>query len=134
VPLFLINSALFSGETAATVGGHVDIAPTVLHVLDIPAPPAWQGSSLFAPERNGRTFFYSPWADALFGFREAEQKMIFNASTNQTEIYNLQDDPGELVNLAEDEPTFVQIGEQRMAAWVQGHGRFIDQLFALEND
>ncbi len=133
VPLYLINAGLFSGETAVTVGGHVDIAPTILNVLDINPPSSWQGSSLFASERNGRTYFYSPWADALFGFREAEYKMIFNASTNQTVLYDLQQDPAERTSLAVAEAAFVQIGEQRLAAWVQGHARFIDQLFAEES-
>ncbi|MCA9944146.1 MAG: sulfatase [Anaerolineales bacterium] len=130
VPLYLIHAGLFSGETADSIGGHVDIAPTILHVLDIDAPDSWQGSSLFAPDRNGRTFFYSPWADALFGLREAERKLIFNASSNQTAVYNLQDDPAELENLAAQDAAFVQVGQQRLAAWVQGHGRFTENLFA----
>jgi arylsulfatase A-like enzyme len=134
VPLYVINAGLFSGETAVTVGGHVDIAPTVLHVLDFDAPPEWEGSSLFAPDRNGRTYFYSPWSDALFGFREGEYKMIFNASTNQAALYHLQDDPAELVNLATQDTAFIEYGEQRLAAWVQGHGRFIENLFAQGSD
>lgn len=133
VPLYLVHAGLFSGETAVPVGGHVDIAPTILHVLDIEAPSGWQGSSLFAPQRNGRTYFYSPWADALFGLREAERKLIFNASSNETAVYNLQDDPAELTNLAGQDAVFVQTGQQRLAAWVQEHGRFIEHLFAQEN-
>ena len=132
VPLLLINPALFSGETAVTVGGHVDIAPTILHLLELPAPQTWQGSSLLAPTRSNRTYFFSPWADTLFGFREGAQKMILNASTNEVAVFNLAEDPGELTNLAMQEEPLIQYGEQRMAAWVQVHGRFMDALFAQE--
>ena len=58
VPLVFINPGLLGGEEIPTVGGHVDIAPTVMDILNLPAPVGWQGQSLFNNERHGRVYFF----------------------------------------------------------------------------
>lgn len=128
VPLIIINPRLFSGEENPTIGGHVDIAPTIMHLLNLPAPDAWQGQSLFATDRSNRTYFYTPWSEFLFGFREDNLKFIFNATDNSYEIYDLRHDPYETTNLAGQLPDVVSTGHKRLAAWVQYQDRFIRDL------
>ena len=53
----LSTAPVLSGPTVKkTLATHLDLAPTILHILGItpPAPPHWYGSNLFAtfPERQ----------------------------------------------------------------------------------
>jgi phosphoglycerol transferase MdoB-like AlkP superfamily enzyme len=52
VPLLIWNPRLFpSGERVATLGGHVDLNPTLADVLNLPPEREWQGHSMFDPAR-----------------------------------------------------------------------------------
>lgn len=133
VPLILINPILFKGEEDSTLGGLVDIAPTIMYILDLPTPEGWQGQSLFNSDRSGRVYFFSPWWNFLFGYREGHLKFIFNASTGKYELYDLRVDPIETTNLADQRPDIVKIGHRRLAAWVQYHNKFIEELLKKQN-
>lgn len=129
VPLILINPKLFKSERRQLVGGLVDVAPTVADLLGIAAPGSWQGRSLFSSDRAGRVYFFAPWSDFLFGYREGDWKLIFNATTNRVEVYDLKSDPFEVNNLASAHPQFVTRGQQHLAAWVQAQARFYARAF-----
>ena len=129
VPLILINQSLFKGEEYTTVGGLVDLAPTIMNILDLPSPAEWQGRSLFSNNRSGRVYFFAPWADYLLGFREENLKLIYNATKNSNEVYDLLVDPNETNNLANQFPRFISVGHQRLATWVQYQDKFMKELF-----
>jgi phosphoglycerol transferase MdoB-like AlkP superfamily enzyme len=130
VPFILINPALFSGEKFSTIGGLIDIAPTVMDILDLPPSDKWQGRSLFQGARTGRVYFFAPWSGLRFGYRDGNLKLIFDASNNTSEVYDLEKDPRETENLAKALPEFAQEGHQRLAAWVQFQDRFFRDLLA----
>jgi lipoteichoic acid synthase len=119
VPLMLINPDLFHGERLPVVGGLIDIAPTILDVLNLAPPPEWQGRSLWDRGRSGRVYFFAPWSRHLFGLRENDTKVIYDASDNHFEIYNLAEDPHETTNLARQAGQATEMWSQRLAAWVQ---------------
>jgi lipoteichoic acid synthase len=131
VPLVLINPQLFRGEESTGLGGLIDIAPTIMETLHLPAGRDWQGRSLFSQDRISRVYFYAPWSDCLFGYREGNRKCIFNATANEFEIYDLQNDPQETINLAKQSSELVQQIPQRLAAWVQYQDRFIKKMVAV---
>ncbi len=118
VPCIFIHPSLGAVKSDA-VGGLVDVAPTVMTMMGLPAPDEWHGSDLFAAGRADRVFFFAPWSDFLFGYREGNYKYIHNASNNISEIYDLAADPLESDNLAPLLPDEVQISHQRMAGWAQ---------------
>ena len=128
VPLIFINPVLFSGEEYSTIGGLIDIAPTILDILDLQLPQKWQGSSLFSNNRVNRVYFFTAWSNYLFGFRQDNIKFIFDASNNKYEIYDLYKDPQETHNLTEQQPDFVKEGTQRLAAWVQFQNKLFNDL------
>jgi arylsulfatase A-like enzyme len=134
VPFVLINPRLFKGETYDAVGGMVDVAPTVLDLMSLPAPPRWQGRSLFDPGRGGRSYFFAPWSDYLFGMRNGNFKTIYNATTGSHELYDLSADPRETKNLAADMPDVVNAAQQRLAAWVQFQGKLYRSLGDREQE
>ncbi len=127
IPLVLINPRLFRGETSDAIGGLVDIAPTVIDILGLAPAATWQGRSLLAAVRPPRTYFFSPLAELLFGYREGDLKYIYNASRDSLEIYDLARDPNERQSIDHDPQRRDAILE-RLAAWVQYQDRFIRSL------
>ena len=133
IPLVLINPVLFKGDKNDTIGGMVDLAPTIFCLLNFPAPADWQGKSLFAKNQPSRTYFFSPWYDFLFGLRDGNHKYIFNATANLHEFYDLNADPMETKNLADEMPEAVQHANLRLASWVQYHDRYMKNLIQKKN-
>jgi arylsulfatase A-like enzyme len=133
VPCVFINPG-FAPERRKEVGGLVDVAPTIMDILGYAPHDKWQGTSLFAEQRENRVYFFAPWNDYLFGYREGNEKFIYDASHNSTEIYNLKDDPEETRNLAPGSPEKIKIGHQRLAAWSQFVNQFIDSVIRKPNN
>jgi arylsulfatase A-like enzyme len=104
VPLMLINPRLFHGETNSTLGGIIDVAPTILDILGGSAPVSWQGRSLFDGDRTGRVYLFTSRSKVLFGYRDGSHKFIYDAGANAMEPYDLQSDPRESVNIARGSP------------------------------
>jgi arylsulfatase A-like enzyme len=125
VPLIFVAPATFAGETNASVGGLVDLAPTILELLGRPLPGEWQGRSLLAENRSGRTYFFSPWSDLLFGLRDGDLKLIYNASNDSYEVYDLSTDRYEERDVAGRHSKFREQGLDRLAAWVQFQETYI---------
>lgn len=133
IPLMLINSHLFHGETDGTIGGIVDIAPTIFDILGLPLPAQWQGRSLFSEQRPGVAFFFAPWRGVQFGYRKGDEKLIFNATTGNIEVYDLARDPAEARNLF-DPATADQVALlQPVADWVQSQRQRIATLVAASS-
>ena len=87
-------------------------------------PANWQGRSLFADGRHNRVYFCAPWSDFLFGYRDGNKKLIYNATKNTFEVYDLSADPQETNDLAASESAFIRVGRQHMAAWVQYQAKY----------
>jgi lipoteichoic acid synthase len=129
VPCIFINPA-FKGEHVQTIGGLIDLAPTIVDQLGYAPADQWQGKDLLTEEENSRVYFFTPWADFLFGYREGNKKFIFNATKNLTEIYDLKKDPFETRNIAMEFPEKATVCHQRIAGWVQSHNQFMSLLLA----
>lgn len=125
VPLVLIHPGLFHGETYSTVGGLLDLAPTVLDLMRLPPPGTWQGHSLFSRHRSERVYFFAPWSDYQFGYRYGNRKYIYNATNDSHELFDLSSDPAEATNLGQSLAGAVAAGQQQLAAWVQFQDAFI---------
>ena len=105
------------GSRSATVGGHVDISPTILDLLGVPAPASWQGRSLFATERPGRAYFYAANDLYLLGVREGRWKFVYDVTRGRDTLYDLQEDPSEQKNVASQNEALCRTYRQRVAAW-----------------
>jgi arylsulfatase A-like enzyme len=118
VPLMIWSPRLFSGGgRSATIGGHVDVNPTVADLLDLPPAPSWQGRSLFAPGRPPRTYFYAARDSYLLGVRENALKYVYDATRGRDALYDLAADPDERRNLAADHSDTCRRLRSRLAAW-----------------
>ena len=131
VPMMVWSPRLFpKGERSQTVGGHVDINPTIADVLGVPLSPSWRGRSLFDPRRSGRAYFYAANDDYLLGVREGKWKYIYNATRGSDELFDMQADPDELRNLAAGNAELCQRLRQHLAAWRDDTGRHLAQIRA----
>lgn len=130
VPLMFFNSQLFNGQSAEAVGGLIDVAPTVLDIVGIGKPVTWQGKSLFGENRSERAYFFSPWRGFLFGYREGDTKVIYNAAAGKLEKYNLGRDPREKTNIAGNAADATALIEP-IASWVQFQRGFIAEAVAM---
>lgn len=131
VPCILINSA-FKGEHKNGIGGLVDLAPTIMNLLGHSPSDNWQGKDLFTAKKSDRVYFFTPWSDYLFGYREGDKKFIFNATKNLTEMYDLKKDPFETTNIATEFPDEIDLSHQRIAGWVQSLNTYINSLIAVK--
>jgi arylsulfatase A-like enzyme len=128
VPLVVFCPRLFpDGGRRDTVGGHVDLNPTLADLLGVPADTAWEGRSLFDPKRPPRTYFYAANDDYLLGVREGRFKYVYNATRGRDELYDLVADPDERVNRAASDPERCRRLRQRLAAWRDFAGRRLEQ-------
>jgi hypothetical protein len=90
----------------------------------------WEGKSLFGAGRKDRAYFFAPWTDFKFGYREGPYKIIYNATLNTIEVFNLDVDPQEHNNLAGEMPELVEQGYDRLAAWVQHQDKHFKETLA----
>jgi arylsulfatase A-like enzyme len=130
IPLILMNPLLFADERSEVLGGMVDVAPTIMDVMQMSAPAGWQGRSLFAEDRSERVYLFCPYQDVYVGYREGEMKYIFNATRDEIEVYDLSVDPGETMNLYAQMPEVEKVVKERLAAWFQ----YQQQLFETLSD
>jgi choline-sulfatase len=109
VPLIFHWPAGSSARVASTShpAGLIDVAPTILDFLKIPAPPSFAGRSLLRDSANAAVYSESLYSHDAFGWsplrslRSGPYKYI---AAPQPELYNLADDPKERTNLIAKQP------------------------------
>jgi len=115
-------------EASQELVRHIDVAPTVLELLDLPALPGQHGTSLL--ERHDPRLLsaetHRPEAPRdLFCLRDRRTKLIYSPETGRFEMYDLVSDPGELEDVFErDGARVVEWQEllREMAARSKGPG------------
>jgi choline-sulfatase len=87
----------------------VDVGPTVLDLVGVPAPPAMRGRSLLPAVRGeklaprpifGELLPATAWPHHAVMMVEGNHKLIHRVSDRRWEMYDLRRDPGEKANLA----------------------------------
>lgn len=126
VPLVLLHPSLKGMEKRqATLGRHLDIAPTLLDMLNVPAPPEWQGVSLLRPGAPERAYFLSVGNEVTLGLRDGDWKYHYYVDTLREELFDVAADPEELHNLAADEPDRCAAYRRRLGGWVTYQREFL---------
>jgi arylsulfatase A-like enzyme len=129
VPLLFWYPRLYkSAARSATIGSHVDLAPTIADIAGFPAAPDWQGRSLFAPMRVPRAYFYVAEDHFTLGVREENWKYLFDLREGAEELYDLATDPTEQHNVSASYPERCARLRQRLAAWTDANRRQYDRI------
>ena len=99
---------------------HIDVPPSVLHLLGLPPHPAQQGINLFAPDvpvtRSIFLVTHTPLA-TLYGIARDRHKLIWDARRRTTALYDLEADPGETRDRSLDEPEILRGLAKRLNTW-----------------
>jgi arylsulfatase A-like enzyme len=117
VPLILYGPGLPAGTSVSTPVSLVDLAPTVLGLLDIEPParidgrdlrPFWVGEEAEEGKGAGDRVLLAETGpmkeDVLRSVRRGHHKLIVNIETGSRELYDLREDPRETRNLAAEQP------------------------------
>jgi lipoteichoic acid synthase len=129
VPLLIWYPRLYrSAMRSATIGSHVDLAPTIADIAGFPAAPDWQGRSLLDPAHPPRAYFYVAEDHFTLAVREGNWKYIFDLREGTEELYDLTRDPTEQHDLAAAQPERCTRLRQRLTAWTDANRRRYDAI------
>jgi arylsulfatase A-like enzyme len=123
VPLMLWRPGQDAEARSSTVGGQVDLAPTIAGLIGVAAAPDWQGRSLFDSRRTGRVYFYVAEERFSLGLREDDWKYLLDLRAGLDELYDLNRDRDEQHNLALAESARAARMRERLAAWLEANRR-----------
>ena len=122
VPLIIrLPGAAAAGRVVQETARTVDLLPTVLDTLGLPALPAAAGAVLVTPDgavavgadREVFARAANPVFPHRFALQRRHHKYIVTVETGAEELYDLNDDPGELHNLAGEPALAPLLGELR---------------------
>ena len=86
----------------------VDIAPTILDHLGLPAPASWEGQSLLKPSRerftHHQTYFFPNRFAVIYRDEHKLFKFIATPEYGNEELYDLNEDGKEVRNLVAEKP------------------------------
>jgi arylsulfatase A-like enzyme len=135
IPLMFVNPQLIPRRLdVTTMARQIDIAPSLLDLLGVDAPPSWQGTSLFAAQRPGRAYLFSIAGDFRLGLAEGDFVYIRNYSHNREELYNIATDFGERDDLSARSvynPLMAR-ARTRLEAWLSFQNKYL-AAFACED-
>jgi arylsulfatase A-like enzyme len=110
VPLIVkFPGARHGGRRIAEPVELLDIAPTILSLLNLPVPEPMQGRNLMpliegaAWETDGDTALFA-WSAESWSVTRGEWKMILHTRSGVRALYHLGDDPGERHDLSREKP------------------------------
>lgn len=135
IPLIVSMPGQIEGGSIVTNPvSQVDIAPTVLRLLEFPVPESMQGMDLFSSPHDRPIYLESVIAgnqtprdredDWLRGLLQGRYKYISNG-----ELYDLQLDPAEQNNLVEKFPELASTMESQLKKWTESSQKLHEELF-----
>jgi glucan phosphoethanolaminetransferase (alkaline phosphatase superfamily) len=101
------------------VASLIDTAPTVLDLLGMPIPAAYQGRSLME-DQTGMALFCTDYSLGLLGLRDGRWKCIHELESGRTLLFDLQDDPDEKSDVSSLHPERVEAYREHLLRWVAG--------------
>ncbi|MEM7305875.1 MAG: sulfatase [Planctomycetota bacterium] len=101
------------GHQADGIARHIDVVPTILHVLDLAPLPGQEGVSLLQPaERVLLAETHAVAVDDYFALRDERRKLLFSPARDQFLLFDLTSDPDE-------ERPIQQLEGRDLDAWME---------------
>ena len=95
----------------------IDIAPTILDLLGLEVPWAYQGVSLLRVQPETALFF-TDYSSRLVGLREERWKFIYEFESGRSSLFDVKGDPKESINLRATFPERTRLYESRAKSWI----------------
>jgi len=125
VPLLVAAPGLLTEQVRVPrVASLIDLAPTVLDLLDLPAPDEYQGRSLVNSDEQ-MALFYTDYSLGLLGLRDGGWKCTYELESKHSALFDLTADPGETNNLAARFPERVQFYQVHLQRWSEAQRELI---------
>jgi glucan phosphoethanolaminetransferase (alkaline phosphatase superfamily) len=116
VPLVVSMPGLASGMRVRRTASVIDITPTILDLLGLPAAPRHEGASLLVP-RDRMALFYTDYSIGWLGLRDGCWKFIHEVESKRSRLYDVCVDPEEIVDRSGGDPTLVEAYRDRLERW-----------------
>ncbi|HYN09199.1 MAG TPA: sulfatase [Vicinamibacterales bacterium] len=119
IPLIMGSAA--SGEDALgtrvrRLASVIDITPTILDLLGMPAARLHEGTSLLEP-RDRMALFYTDYTLGWLGLRDGCWKLLYEIESRRSRLFDVCADPGEKADRSEAEPVRVATYRDRLERW-----------------
>jgi arylsulfatase A-like enzyme len=98
------------------VASAADTAPTVLDLLGLARPDAYQGRSLLDPQPS-MALFCTDYSLGLLGLRDGRWKVIHELDSGRTQLYDLDADPEERHELSGQYPERTEAYREHLLRW-----------------
>lgn len=131
LPFIIYNRSLFPRPYFYTgISRHIDIAPTILDLLQLPRPEEFEGLSLFTSHRQQLAYINTYWCRTYIGVRDGRWKYIRCMKTGWQELYDLDQDPWEQQNVALTRPDLTVVFKRYILNAVAYKRRFYKKVLA----
>jgi arylsulfatase A-like enzyme len=118
VPLVVFAPGLTTAQRRVPhLASVIDIAPTILDILGLEVPSAYQGISLLRIQPDTALFF-TDYSMRLVGLREERWKFIYEFESGRSSLFDVEKDPRETVNLCATFPERARFYESRVKTWI----------------
>lgn len=126
VPLIFWNPRMFAGgRRIGRAGSHVDLNPTLAHLLGLKPQPDWQGASLLSDTHPGRAYLEADRAGVQFGMMNGRYKYMLCIDEGYERLYDLQIDPHETHDVSADRPDLLRELRMRVSAYVKAEDAYL---------
>lgn len=95
----------------------IDIAPTILDMLGLEVPVAYQGVSLLRVQPDAALFF-TDYSSRLVGLRDGRWKFIYEFESGRASLFDVEKDPRETIDLSTAFPDRTRLFERRAKIWI----------------
>jgi hypothetical protein len=99
------------------VASHLDVVPTMLDLLGLPACAGHQGTSLLRPGRR-LALAFTDWGDLLVAVRDERFKLVHEVLGGSTRLFDLVADPAETRDVGPTQPDRLTGWRDLARGWV----------------
>ncbi|HZR22601.1 MAG TPA: sulfatase-like hydrolase/transferase [Vicinamibacterales bacterium] len=114
-----------------TPTGHIDVAPTILGLVDVPVPQTMKGRDLVHDTRGRLVMFATRPPLSQFGVRAGRWKLVHWDDSGANELFDLVDDPDERTDVSKAHPEIARTLEDRVERWKVQSANLIENYAAI---
>ena len=118
--------AMHAPTRSRSVVSLLDTAPTVLDLLGLPIPPAYDGRSML-DGRARAALFFTDYSLPLAGLRDGPRKVIHDLRSGRTRWFDAEADPDERVDLSSRYPEETMRYAETLRGWTAAQQQAVAQ-------
>lgn len=111
------------------VASMVDLAPTLLEILGVPALHDVAGRSLFSADRPALAFMVGDGILGSYSVRAGDWKYVYGPYHGEERLFDLGRDAAERTNRVGENPRLCRAMNQLVKAWARLHQQELDRLW-----